>query len=374
MAQPPVITIFTADTGHTSIAQALEATLQDRYQVNLANVSMPGFSLYYPFYRYFPQLSQIGFKAAQRKSVYKALHQVMGDSYRLKITEFFARHRPNLVMSTYHIANPTIEHLTQNSHIPFINILPDPRTINAFLPSPQALNCVFDQQVMKHCRDDLHIPAAKLLVTGWFVRPNYQPANRSQVRQALRLPVNQLTFLVAAGSEGTNLVLKIIPTFLQSNPPLTVVVSCGHNRQIFSTIKQIDRANRIFHPNSRLKLIPLAFTDKLYRYLQAADLTIGKAGPNLLFESVAVETPFFAITHVSGQEDGNLDIIREYRLGLVEENTLKANRLLNRLIHHPDQLAEFIPHLKHLAARNSRAPALLHREVARLLTQSSPVS
>lgn len=367
--QKPIVTILTAATGHASIAQAVAAALPPSYQTQIHNVSIPGFSLYYPFYRYFPQLSQIGFKASQRKTVYQTFQKLLGDSYRLKITKIIAQDRPDLIISTYYLANPTLEPII--THTPFINIITDPRTISAFLPSTQALNFVFDQKAFDYCHQALKIPAKNLTVSGWFVRPEYKPANKTLIRRKLALSPDQLCLLLAAGSEGTNLILKIIPTFLSTAIPLTVFVACGNNQLLFDTVEKINQANCLLHKHAPVRLIPLRFVDNLYQYMQASDLVIGKAGPNLLFESVATHTPFFAITHISGQEDGNLDLIQDLHLGYVEENPLKANRLLKKIISHSQLLSTYKPHLEKLARHNQRAPKILLKALSAMIKAHS---
>jgi UDP-N-acetylglucosamine:LPS N-acetylglucosamine transferase len=101
--------------------------------------------------------------------------------------------------------------------------------------------------------------------------------------------------------------------------------------------------------------------------MQAADLVIGKAGPNMLFETVATETPFFAITHIAGQEDGNLDIIRDYNLGYVEENILKAQRILKQIINHPEQLDKFKTDILKLKKYNQQSKEKLLKIIANLI-------
>jgi UDP-N-acetylglucosamine:LPS N-acetylglucosamine transferase len=93
--------------------------------------------------------------------------------------------------------------------------------------------------------------------------------------------------------------------------------------------------------------------------MQAADIIVGKAGPNTLFESVATYKPFLAITHISGQEDGNLDIIREKKLGWVEENPLKASRKLHELINNLPLLTSLQPDILKMANHNLAAKKVL---------------
>ena len=66
-----------------------------------------------------------------------------------------------------------------------------------------------------------------------------------------------------------------------------------------------------------------------------SDVVIGKAGPNLIFESAACQKPFVAISHISGNEDGNLGMIRDHNLGWVAENPFTAARLIKHIIADP---------------------------------------
>ena len=176
---------------------------------------------------------------------------------------------------------------------------------------------------------------------------------------------------MVAGSEGTNGVLKNFPAFINSKKPIQVIFACGKNKTLYSTIKTLSKAVKIANPKNKAKIIPLAFTKDIHLYLQAADLIIGKAGPNLLFESVATHTPFLATTHVSGQEDGNLDIIKEYNLGYVEENMARSIKLIKNIIDQPKILKQFQPSLKKMATYNHNSKKILLQTIQTHLKTTS---
>lgn len=364
----PTISIFTADTGHASMSSAIAATLSDKYTVFENNISGKYFNMYYPFYLYFPQLYKIPFALSQLKQANHLINSLVNKVYKAPVMEIFARQRPSVVISTWTIPNRIIETLQTEIGIPFINIIPDPRTFHILEPSAKAVNFVFDQNAAKRC-ERAHIPKNQIITAGWFVRSEYyQEYQQAKVRQQLGLDPTVPTILIAAGSEGTNWILKIIPAFIKSHQKLNVFFACGNNRQLYQLIKNMAEVNQTLRPTNQVSFIPLQYTNKLYVYLQAADLVVGKAGPNLLFETVATRTPFFAITHIAGQEDGNLDIIKEYKLGYVEENMLKANRLLETIINHPEKLKSFLPHLEKLARYNQQASTILSQTIEKLLT------
>ena len=66
-------------------------------------------------------------------------------------------------------------------------------------------------------------------------------------------------------------------------------------------------------------------------------------------------------------EDGNLEIIEKYKLGFIEENPLKASKLLLNIINNPKQLASFLPHLKKMKKHNYQAKEKLQKMISSLL-------
>jgi len=110
----------------------------------------------------------------------------------------------------------------------------------------------------------------------------------------------------------------------------------------------------------------LGFEKNMASLIQISDLVVGKAGPNLLFETAACGKPFMAITHISGQEDKNLNLIKEKQLGLVEENPLKAIKLLKKIMGKPELLNMTI-NIKKEAKINNKAGEKLEKLVSKLL-------
>ena len=65
--------------------------------------------------------------------------------------------------------------------------------------------------------------------------------------------------------------------------------------------------------------------------MAAADVVMGKAGPNMLFESVMLGKPFIATAYIPGQEEANLEFIRQHQLGWVVLDSEKQRELVARL-------------------------------------------
>lgn len=361
----PVVGLFTTTEGHQSIAETVQQVLEDEFRVETYLERDETFDFYVHFYRFFPSLLRVPFKVVRQKRIAQLLTQYFHKKYQAKIRHFYSKYHPDILINTYFMYNLCLADLAEQHHISFINVLTDPRTIHPLLVAEKAeCNLTFDASSYQTCQN--FFPAAHLQKMGWFVRKEYEQSyDQKEVRTRLQLKPDVLTLLISSGSEGTNIVTAILPALINTHCPLQILVACGSNKSLFRSIQAV--SEHLLGNNTQFTIRPIAFTKELYLYMQAADLVIGKAGPNSIFESVATLTPFFAITHIAGQEDGNLDIIRDYQLGYVEENMFKASRLLRKIIRNPEQLTEFQPYLKKIAAYNASSKKEFKELVHRLM-------
>ncbi|MBD3279644.1 MAG: hypothetical protein GF390_02945 [Candidatus Pacebacteria bacterium] len=368
LVQKPKALIFTTIQGHQSIAQAInEHLINQGFITQLCSKTHTLMPIYQKIYIYVPKVFKIIFDLSNIKSLEKLGREVLKKDYLTVIQQQVNQFEPHLILNTNFAFNSAITTVAQNQNIPFINITANPRTFSNFEISNSATtNCVFDQTMQNLVKKTK--PQAHTTITGWFVRKQFEQAYQfKKIRQKLNLDPQKLTLLFVTGSEGTQAVLKTLKPLAQLHQPVQILVACGKNQRLLTQVQQLKKhlneQNKLTTDSnltqSRAVITPFAFTKKLHLYMQAADLVIGKAGPNTLFESVATLTPFFASTHVAGQEDGNLKIIQDYNLGYVEENPLRSVRLLKKIIADPQQLQEFQSSLKKMAQYNCQAKSKL---------------
>jgi len=358
------ILILTGPEGHLSIARSIEQTLAKTHQVVLQEIDEPLFRLYKPIYQLFPGFFSIPFKLSAGRLISNIGKQINQRRYYQKIQRLIQDLQPNLVASTYFMFNPSLKAVLNKKQIPFITVMTDSWSLHPFLVTREATrHILFDQKALQTALKIDH--RANYSALGWFVRDEFeQDYALTEVRQQLQLQPNIFTILVTAGSEGSATVLKIMPSLIKSTQPLQVIVACGNNEFLLAKVKAMAKSAAA---NAQTVITALPFAPNLHLYMQAADLVVGKAGPNTVFESVATHTPFFAITHISGQEDGNLDLIKHYQIGYVEENAPKAARLLAEIIQSPTTLKKFTQPLAELANYNRAAKTKLLQLVNELL-------
>lgn len=370
MAAPRAL-LFTTIQGHASIADSISKQLTKRgWHTLTAAFEDPALAFYRLVYRNAPWACGIYYRSLFLPFIRKQIAAYTKKSHRQVFEKAIKDFPTDIIIGTsYGFDSLTLElqeTLREKKLLPpkFINIVVDPRTFFATnLVKTADLNCVFDEEIARRCKE--LEPNANVVATGWFVRPEFESTTpKAKMREALGLDPHRLTFLFVAGSEGENKSAHLIPKLLEHKTPLQIVLACGSNQKLRDRFQPlVDQYAD--HPEKTFLTLP--FTKELHRYVRAADLLVGKAGPNSIFEAAACGTPFFATTHISGQEDGNLEIISEYKIGYVEENLGKAAQMLDYILEHPEQLKTFDSHLQKLAKYNDQA-------VDRLVTAIAAVS
>lgn len=356
MSRKKTLCIFTTDQGHKSISDTLAQILEPYYEVKIFSDDNFMFAYYIFIYRFFPSTTKLPFLFFKQPLIRTLASLYFDLQYRLKIRKFLKKYQPEVVINNFWMFRPALDAELKNSPIRYLTMVTDPWSVHPFVASKVSENnLAFDQKTAQAIKE--LVPEALVTPIGWFVRPAFeQPFIKTEVREKLGLKTEKLTFLFTTGSEGTEKIFPILTSLIRSHSPVQLIVACGNNRHLLEKVQALKKTTK-----TQIDLDAIPFTSELHLYMQASDLVIGKAGPNTVFEAVASHTPFFATTHIAGQEDGNLDIIREFNLGYVEENEVKATKLLRQIVENPTLLTGFAPNLKTLAAYNRQAKVkLLH--------------
>lgn len=364
------VLILTSREGHASLAEAIESKLlENNIQTEQFYYDEFGFSFYKLIYIYQPQSFKHLYKLGKKQLVSKLTDEICGLALYPVIKKTLDYYQPKIVICTNFIFLASLHKYKRWHHLKVINVIANPKQLIGNEIYPQAeINAVFDDWQQQHATSIF--PGANFLETGWFVRSRFETVyKQSLLRQQLDLKVKPLTLLFVSGYEGTAGIFDHLKKFLTETnnqlPPLQIIVACGKNDLL------LDRMHRFKkHIDSTKQLIDfviLPFTKNIHQYMQASDLVIGKAGPNTLFESVATKTPFFATTHIHGLEEGSLDIIKNYKLGFVEEDPKKIVQKLAKIIQKPQILQKFQPSLELLAKKNAQSKEILLTEVKKML-------
>lgn len=325
--------------GHLSLAEAVEEGFRSKSWKTKIHFSKfnEATLVYKPIYQLLPSLQKPFFKASQNIKLGKIFNQFYSNNKKRKeVEKEIKSFKPDLVISTYFLFNQALEKLRERYQYKYFNLIANPKTYSPMEVDPKAdTNLVYDKQAVTTARSwgfkpDIFSPI------GWPTRKQFFTEKKGKKNKTL-------TVLFCGGSWGTNSTIKFLPCFLKTNQNIKLILVSGSNKFLFKTFSFFKKGveNNVFSSKRNLKIDVHQFSKKLHWLISDADLVVGKAGPNLLFEAVASQKPFVAISHIGGQEDGSLELIGEKGLGWIANTPKKLTLLLKKLADDPKLIEKF---------------------------------
>ncbi len=329
--------------GHRSIAKAIYGYLKpeekkNKWQVEYAEVKAKtaGLADFYNFlYRYFPASNRLFHKMSFNKRV-RRIYGEMSVLNLPRLKKVISKLKPDLVICTYLWHSRSLAEWQKKEGLhdfKLWTVVADPWSVNAVSFIKEAdLHLVYDE-VAEKIALDFGIEEDKILKTGWWVRKEMykkiSEAEKNGFKKKLGFTDDRPVVFIGGGSLGTNSLTKLLPVLLMAEKPVGIIVNTGTDKLAY---KMVDNYVKLFwrlKPMRELVQIKnMGWIDDMAGVLSVCDIVFGKAGPNFLFDSVAAGKPFVAITHIGGQEDGNIDLISKKKLGWVKEKRGEAARFL----------------------------------------------
>ncbi len=175
-------------------------------------------------------------------------------------------------------------------------------------------------------------PRERVFATGIPIRRAFtQCFEKEQVRMELGLPTDGRIVLMCCGSIGCGKMNRIVPEFAELLPSdCTLVVICGNNEKLYEQLVEDDTP----------RVVPVGFTDKVARYMAAADVCLSKPGGLSTTELLAVGVPSVLVLVVPGCESRNMAFITGKGLALGTEDWESAVERALVLLDDPEGMIE----------------------------------
>lgn len=352
------ILILTSKTGggHISLAEALHDALKEEMQTggreneeDTKGEKIPAISIVDPQ----PGLFQQHYRLVSRYALWlwaaefqffdtprRALqaHRIFTRLVRRQLNALLDTVKPDLILTTYPFLTYEVMRVLEqrSSTIPLVSLFSDANGVHASWLTERRVAAVF-ATTHENYEQALATGFAseRLHLVGWPVRAQFSQAFQSgryaQTEKLIQLNLapNRFTVFLQGGSEGAAHVERTIKNVQAARAvqgDLQVILATGTNRALHERYKNV------------YNFATLSYTKEIATYMAAADVIMGKAGPNMLFESVMLGKPFIATAYIPGQEQANLPFIQRHGLGWVALQPEDQHSLLNTLIHNPDQL------------------------------------
>lgn len=332
--------------GHRSIARAIygflktkekEGEITAEYTEVKAETGV-GNDVYTFSYRYFPLSNRLARWIPVVSKRARMLIENLSVVNMPELKRLINRARPDLVICCYWFHSHSLAKLKERENKKYIlwSVVADPWTINpATFVNGADLNLVYDEVGVEMALK-YGIEKDRVVKTGWWVRGEmYSAIDRKQARRKLGIYDNRPVIFVGGGSLGTNSLAQLLPVLMMVKRKCAFIFNTGTDRLLHSMIEEYVKLLQKMKLGKDLLVRNLGWIDNMAEVLAASDMVFGKAGPNFLFDVIASKKPMVAITHIGGQEDGNVEIIKEKGLGWVKEKPGQAADFLLEYLNNP---------------------------------------
>lgn len=329
------ILILTSKTGggHISLAESLRDRLADNYTIELLDPQLSLFHWHYRLVsRYALWLWAAEFQLLDRPWWALQAHRAFACTVAKPLETAIKRVQPDLIISTYpFLTYEVVQALKKlGREIPFVMLFTDPNQVHgSWLTELHATATLAPTRETYTQALSAHFDPARLHQVGWPVRDQFYRVDASQHAQTLeRLGLNPACFTIflQGGGEGAAQFARTVENVLGIDQDLQVILATGTNHALLMRFNKVKN------------LYALPFTRDIAPYMAAADVIMGKAGPNMLFEAITLGKPFIATSYIPGQEEANLEFIRRHKLGWVALKVQQQQVLLSKLLANSSEL------------------------------------
>jgi 1,2-diacylglycerol 3-beta-galactosyltransferase len=328
--------ILSAQTGggHLSLATALQDLLALYATATIAEPLPRAVTTQYRFMsRHARWLWAAGYTLTDSPSRALALHWLFERLYASALDKLLRQRHYRLIITTYpffsYEAARAIERLPRS--VPFVALFADPECVHhAWLTEQSGAATLAPTRETYAQALAAGFAPDRLHLAGWPVRRQFLDADlppRAAILGGLCLDPDRFTIFVQGGAEGSADFAQCVAA-LQAAGTAQIVLAVGTNQRLAERFQGV----------SGVRVI--GYTRNIAPVMAAADLIVGKAGPNTLIESAMLGKPFIATTYIPGQEEGNLAFIQRHGLGWVALEPREQRALVGHLSAMPTQLAE----------------------------------
>lgn len=329
------VLILTSKTGggHVSIAEALHDQLTPDSQVEILDPQAGFVHWHYRMVsRYALWLWSAEFRLTDTPSRALLAHRIFAQLVSQRLHTVLERLQPDLIIAVYPFLTYEVINVLERRGvtIPFVMLFTDPNGVHAsWLTERRAAATLAPTRETYAQALAAGFAPERLHQVGWPVRAQFAHADTSQrtaMLNKLGLDPARFTVFLQGGGEGAAQFSQTIERVLTIGSGLQVILAAGTNRALQTRFQAVDN------------VYVLPFTKEIAPYMGAADVIMGKAGPNMLMEAVTLGKPFIATAYIPGQEEANLEFICRHKLGWVALEPEQQRDLLARLVEEREEL------------------------------------
>ncbi|MBW7887557.1 MAG: hypothetical protein H3C35_04230 [Bacteroidetes bacterium] len=239
-------------------------------------------------------------------------------------------HRPDkIIIFHFFLIKPVYQVLRSlNIHIPVVTVITDPFTAHPLWFKQKGQNFVlFSERLKQACLRKKEDPE-KLHVFPFIVNEKFSrslSADEIQFHQSqFGFDPKKKTVLIIGGGDGIRRGEKIVEKLLQANLDVNLVLVAGRNKKLYNDAVKLQQSFPF------LKVF--GFVSFVYELLNVSDIVITKCGASTIMEILMLKKIPVIIDYLWEQELGNMEFVRDNRLGIFEPNINRLPAIIKNLI------------------------------------------
>ncbi|MFA5834981.1 MAG: glycosyltransferase [Bacteroidota bacterium] len=212
--------------------------------------------------------------------------------------------------------------------IPVMTVITDPFTAHPlWFQRKEQQFIVFSERLKQHCLKR-RIPERSINVFPFIIDEKFAQSlsveKISEVQTRFGLDPKKKLVLIIGGGDGIPHGKSILQNLLSTPLPVQIAIVCGKNKELYDDAMVLKQQ----FP----ELIVFGFVDFVYELLNACDIVITKCGASTIMEILMMKKIPIIIDYLWEQELGNMEYVRDNRLGIFERDISKLPSILRDLI------------------------------------------
>ncbi|MFA9423650.1 MAG: glycosyltransferase [Sedimentibacter sp.] len=324
------ILILTASfgMGHKSVSNALKEQLEtgsnntktviaDIFEIVGPNVKNFGSKLYYQLTENYPLVYNTIYdiKKTNKNNI---IDEVFCNLYYKKIYSYILVEKPKVIISTFPLCSCIVSKIKEeyNANINLITVITDVvdswewiynKTNIYLVPSMGIKNKLINKGVCENT----------IIVTGIPVKKEFLHSN---INFALSQKKSILLVL-----SGVDYLPEEVLAKLNNNNYFKAIIVTGRNEKLYKELSKTMYSN--------IKIY--GFVNNLDKLMDEAAFIITKPGGVTLFEAINKELPLIILNSNIGQEKGNIEFIKQNKIGMVIDDVNNLSSILDYCIGNP---------------------------------------
>ncbi len=297
------------------------------------------------------------------KVLYKSLCYV----FRYKMIKLINDQKPDIIISPVELVTPNLDWIKNEIHTrpKIVLYIADPFTphlswfvnkdVDLFL-SPTKTTTELG------LKNGLSIK--QINTVGWLTREKFfrRFPTKQNLRRNLGLNPSKFTIFIGGSGGGGGNIGKLVEKLSSKKiikDGAQIIVNTGYNYSLIKKLLPLTKDSK-----SLIHILP--YVQNLPELLSSSDIVVGKAGPNLLFESIHLNKPFLATGCLPGQEEGNSKFIINQKIGWVEDDVSKVVNIIQKVILNPKSLDSKIINLKKISSQHRNTNIRIANSITKL--------